>query len=199
LLWKAIGVSASYYYSIVALSKIGTSITLNNYRKNSLQGDSALAEIYTGFGVTTTFRQNNITLTKSKAASGSVQLNLNNTPDIAQTIAVTCFGLGTSCVLTGLHTLRIKETDRLSAMKKELEKFGAQVNITDDSLTVLPGTLITAKLIEVETYNDHRMAMAFAPLAVKMPIVIKNADVVSKSYPAFWDDLRAINFSVEAL
>jgi 3-phosphoshikimate 1-carboxyvinyltransferase len=191
--------SASYYYSVIALSKPGTEITLTNYKENSLQGDSGIVELYSELGVKTTFGTGSITLTKSNASLTSLNLNLNNTPDIAQTIAVTCAGLGVNCTLTGLHTLKIKETDRLSALKHELEKFGAQVKITDDSITISPGTITTGDHVAVETYNDHRMAMAFAPLAVKKPIIIKDAGVVSKSYPTFWNDLRTINFSVKEL
>lgn len=120
-------------------------------------------------------------------------INLKNTPDLAQTIAVTCFGLHIDCKLTGLHTLKIKETDRLSALKIELEKLGAQVIITNRSLELINSGKIN-KNISIDTYNDHRMAMAFAPLALKVPITINNAGVVSKSYPSFWDDLGKINF-----
>lgn len=189
--------SASYYYSIVALSEIGTSIKLTSFRQDSLQGDSALVKIYEDFGVETTFAENNITLSKtSNPQPATLNFELNNTPDIAQTIAVTCLGLGMGCHITGLHTLKIKETDRLSALKNELEKCGAEVMITDDSLTLKPDAGILTD-VSIETYNDHRMAMAFAPLAVKVPITIKDAGVVSKSYPLFWDDLRRTGFVIE--
>jgi 3-phosphoshikimate 1-carboxyvinyltransferase len=187
--------SASYFYSIVALSDIGTTIALSAFKDNSLQGDRALAERYKTFGVETTFTDNIITLSKTKIEIANVGFNLNHTPDIAQTIAVTCFGLGISCALSGLHTLKIKETDRLIALKHELEKLGAAVSLTDDSLSLEPARKINLG-IAIETYDDHRMAMAFAPLALKVPIVINDADVVSKSYPAFWDDLRKIGFSI---
>lgn len=189
--------SASYYYSIIALSEIGASFKLTSFRQDSLQGDSALVKIYEDFGVETVFSENAITLAKThnpKLATFSLQLN--NTPDIAQTIAVTCLGLGIGCHITGLHTLKIKETDRLSALKTELEKCGAAVTIIDDSLTLKPFAGILPD-VSVETYNDHRMAMAFAPLAVKVPITIKDAGVVSKSYPLFWDDLRRTGFVIE--
>jgi 3-phosphoshikimate 1-carboxyvinyltransferase len=120
---------------------------------------------------------------------------LSNAPDIAQTIAVTCFGLGISCLLTGLHTLKIKETDRLFALKTEIEKLGGQVNITEDSLTLNASNIIRSH-VAIDTYNDHRMALAFAPLALKTPIIINHAEVVSKSYPSFWDDLKSIGFEV---
>jgi 3-phosphoshikimate 1-carboxyvinyltransferase len=120
-------------------------------------------------------------------------INLKNTPDLAQTIAVTCLGLNIDCKLTGLHTLKIKETDRLAALKIEIEKLGAKVKITDRSLELVNTGNIN-KNIFIDTYNDHRMAMAFAPMALKVPININNAGVVSKSYPDFWDDLRKIDF-----
>lgn len=189
--------SASYFYGIVALSEAGTKISLSEFRENSFQGDSALIEIYRGFGVETAFADGTMTLTKKDLPTPlSINLDLNDTPDLAQTVAVTCFGLGCGCTLVGMHTLRIKETDRLEALKSELEKLGAEVSITADSLTLLPSAGIS-KGIKIKTYGDHRMAMAFAPLAVKAPILIEEAEVVRKSYPAFWDDLRSIGFNLE--
>ena len=187
--------SASYYYSIAAMSAIGTSITLSSYKQNSLQGDSALATIYKSFGVTTTFKDNSVTLQKVEEVTLDTQINfdLKNAPDIAQTISVTAFGLGLECHLTGLHTLKIKETDRLVALKTEIEKLGGQVAITDNSLTLKKATN-RQQNITIATYNDHRMAMAFAPLALKVPIIIEDSKVVSKSYPTFWDDLAALGF-----
>ena len=125
----------------------------------------------------------------------TLNLKLNNSPDIAQTIAVTCFGLGIGCHLTGLHTLKIKETDRLEALKFELTKLGANVSVTNDSLTLEPSEKINEN-ISIKTYQDHRMAMAFAPLALKIPISIEEAEVVSKSYPTFWDDLEKFGFQI---
>ena len=183
--------SASYYYSLVALSN-DAEITLKSYKKNSLQGDSILSEIYQKLGVETVFGENFITLKKNNAkVSKHIMLDLQNAPDIAQTIVVTCFGLNISCGLLGLHTLKIKETDRLVALKNELQKFGAKVRITDDSLH-LKSTSEIKKGVLVNTYNDHRMAMAFAPLFLKTSLEIEDADVVSKSYPDFWTDLQKL-------
>ena len=120
---------------------------------------------------------------------------MNDTPDLAQTIAVTCLGLKISCELNGLHTLKIKETDRLVALKNEISKFGAIVKITNDSLQLIAKKNLKYD-VEIDTYNDHRMAMAFAPLALKNNIKIKNEKVVTKSYPAFWDDLQSIGFQI---
>lgn len=239
--------SASYFYSMIALSPEGTSIKLSSYKKDSLQGDSALQHLYKDLGVETDFEGDSIRLIKTPNPKPQTQnLELNNTPDIAQTIAVTCFGLGIGCHLAGLHTLKIKETDRLAALKTELEKLGAKVDITNDSLTLYPhqlfkgmgearspqslrggttkqpgrgvggedlsGTSEATPLSfgegrgedncmseAIQTYNDHRMAMAFAPLALKRDIIIKDAGVVSKSYPAFWEDLEVLGFGVYQL
>ena len=187
--------SASYFYSVVALSEIGTQITLSSYKKESMQGDSVLSEIYKGFGVETKFNNNkSISISKvNNLKLETLNLELNNAPDIAQTISVTCFGLGIGCHLTGLHTLKIKETDRLEALKTELSKLGAEISVTNDSLHLEPSTKINEN-ISIATYQDHRMAMAFAPLALKTDIIIEDALVVSKSYPAFWEDLKSIGF-----
>ena len=123
---------------------------------------------------------------------------LNNSPDIAQTIAVTCFGLGIGCHLTGLHTLKIKETDRLEALKTELTKLGAIVSVTNDSLTIEQSNNLIIES-SINTYQDHRMAMAFAPLALKTTLVINEAEVVSKSFPTFWEDLKSIGFKISEI
>ncbi|MBO6879183.1 3-phosphoshikimate 1-carboxyvinyltransferase [Winogradskyella sp.] len=190
--------SASYFYSIVALSELNTEITLTSYKKDSLQGDSVLAEIYKEFGVATKFKDNSITLTKSSNidSQSSIDLDLSNAPDIAQTIAVTAFGLGLECYMSGLHTLKIKETDRLVALKIELEKLGAEVEITDATLHLKPSSIINID-VSIATYKDHRMAMAFAPLALRTSLTIKDADVVSKSYPDFWNDLKSLGFNLK--
>jgi 3-phosphoshikimate 1-carboxyvinyltransferase len=192
--------SASYFYSVVALSEIGTQITLSNYKINSIQGDSTLVEIYKDFGVETAFNNDkSITISKTNNCQYSiVNRQLNNCPDIAQTIAVTCFGLGIGCNLTGLDTLKIKETDRLEALKIELTKLGAYVAVTNDSLTLTTSSEIN-KNISIATYQDHRMAMAFAPLALKVPIIIEDAEVVSKSFPVFWEDLEKIGFKTDGV
>jgi 3-phosphoshikimate 1-carboxyvinyltransferase len=191
--------SASYYYSIIALSQPGAEITISSFAEDSNQGDSALAEIYKQFGVITTFSGETIILTKGNFKPETLNLELNNTPDIAQTIAVTCLGLGIGCTLTGLHTLKIKETDRLAALKTELEKFGADIQVTNDSLMLKPfnWNKKSMAVVSVETYNDHRMAMAFAPLALKTGLIIKDAGVVSKSYPTFWDDMAKPGFIIQ--
>ena len=185
--------SASYYYSLIALSEIGTEITLNSYKENSLQGDSILAEIYKCFGVETEFQNHKIHLKKvQKTSISHFEYDLKQAPDIAQTIAVTCAGLGISCHLTGLHTLKIKETDRLEALKTELQKLGVDIEVSDKDLTLKTQSQPLKSHINIDTYNDHRMAMAFAPLALYVPININDTEVVSKSYPEFWEDLARV-------
>jgi 3-phosphoshikimate 1-carboxyvinyltransferase len=187
--------SASYYFSIAALSD-AASITISSYKENSLQGDSALINLYKAMGVESSFNGNQLTLTKKTNFNyQDLTFDLNNTPDIAQTIVVTCLGLGIGCHLTGLHTLKIKETDRLEALRIELTKLGANISVTNDSLTLVPTKEINPN-VSIATYNDHRMAMAFAPLAFRVPIYIENAEVVSKSYPDFWEDLKKLGFKI---
>ena len=184
--------SASYFYSLIALSNVNSKVTLSTYKRDSLQGDSILKELYEVFGVETQFCDEGMVLTKiSEAETTSINFDLSNAPDIAQTISVTSFGLGLECYLTGLHTLKIKETDRLTALKVELEKLGAEVDITKDSLHLKRSCYIEQN-IEIDTYNDHRMAMAFAPLALKTSITINDHEVVSKSYPDFWEDMMQL-------
>ncbi|HCQ12831.1 3-phosphoshikimate 1-carboxyvinyltransferase [Flavobacterium sp.] len=191
--------SASYWFSIVALSEIGTQVTLSSYKKDSLQGDSSLVEIYKNFGIETIFENNSITISKINSHNPQPKTyNQKSSPDIAQTIAVTSFGLGIGCHLTGLHTLKIKETDRLEALKIELSKLGATISVTNDSLTIEQSNNLNSN-IAIATYQDHRMAMAFAPLALKVPIIINDAEVVSKSYPTFWEDLKNVGFELSEL
>ena len=189
--------SASYFYSIIALADVGSEINLSAYKKESLQGDSCLAEIYQHFGVKTTFGKNAINLKKVKLSTKeTLEIDLKNAPDIAQTIAVTCFAEGIACNLSGLHTLKIKETDRLVALHDELSKLGATIFVTDISLH-LKKSLVINENIAIKTYNDHRMAMAFAPLALRVPIKILNAEVVTKSYQKFWKDMQQIGIKID--
>ena len=191
--------SASYFYSIIATAAIGSSIKLSAYKEESLQGDSCLSEIYTHFGVATVFGKDCVTLKKEhKTNLEPLIIDLKNAPDIAQTIVVTCFSEGISCNLTGLHTLKIKETDRLEALKEELTNLGASISVTNDSLHLEQSSEINQN-IAIKTYNDHRMAMAFAPLALKVPIKILNAEVVTKSFQKFWDDMQQIGIKLEEL
>ena len=183
--------SASYFYSLAALST-SADIQLSSYKSRSNQGDAVVARIYEQLGVQTEYSGDRISLRKVAVKKPkSLNLNLADSPDIAQTIVVTCFGLGIACELKGLHTLKIKETDRLEALKAELEKLGARVEITADCIRLQAAGEIREN-IRIDTYNDHRMAMAFAPLALRVPLQIADAGVVSKSYPKFWEDLELL-------
>ena len=188
--------SASYFYSIAALSD-SARLTLSTFFKESLQGDSRLVDIYKIFGVETKFEKNHIILMKNKIdLPKSINLNLKDSPDLAQTIIVTCLGLGVDCRLDGLHTLKIKETDRLIALKNEIEKFNVdKVEITENSITLENNSNLKHEVV-IDTYNDHRMAMSFAPLSLLVPIKINNPEVVTKSYVNFWNDLESLGFNI---
>jgi len=188
--------SASYFYSIAALSD-SARLTLSSFFKESLQGDSRLVDIYKIFGVETKFEENHIILIKNKIdLPKSINLNLKDSPDLAQTIIVTCLGLGVDCRLDGLHTLKIKETDRLIALKNEIEKFNVdKVEITENSITLENNSNLKHEVV-IDTYNDHRMAMSFAPLSLLVPIKISNPEVVTKSYVNFWNDLESLGFNI---
>ena len=188
--------SASYFFSIAALSN-SVRLTLSTFFKNSLQGDSKLVDIYKIFGIETEFEEDHIILRKSKIdLPKSINLNLKDSPDLAQTVIVTCLGLGVDCTLDGLHTLKIKETDRLIALKNEIEKFNVdKVEITENSITLENNSDLKHEVI-IETYNDHRMAMSFAPLSLLVPIIINDPEVVSKSYVNFWNDLESLGFDI---
>ena len=184
--------SASYFYSFLALDR--QKITLKNFNKNSLQGDSRIAEIYSQFfGIDTIFNENQqeITLIPKSNFSlpQSIQLNMNDCPDIAQTVCVTAAALKISFEIGGLATLKIKETDRLSALQNELKKIGCETEIRDNSIKSVLYTN-PEKNISIATYGDHRMAMAFAPYSLILEIEIQNPEVVEKSFPDFWEFVK---------
>lgn len=183
--------SASYFYSLVALAEIGYSLKLSKFSFKSLQGDSKVADIYKSFGVNTIYLDDLVILKKIELNTDKFSFDLTSNPDLAQTICVTCLGLGIKCNLTGLHTLKIKETNRLLALKKELSKFNLEVKISDDSISFDNVDFLKSNVV-IETYDDHRMAMSFACLAAKVKIIIKDSEVVSKSYKSFWSDLERI-------
>ena len=188
--------SASYFYSIAALSDF-SDITLNTFCKNSIQGDSNLVEIYKNFGVKTTYINNGINLSKTDVKlEKKISLDLTDNPDLAQTIIVTCLGLGIDCDLYGLQTLKIKETDRLKALKSEIKKFGVdKIEITDNSIHLENKSKLKSN-ISIDTYDDHRMAMSFVPLSILKRIKINDPMVVSKSYVNFWDHLEKLGFKI---
>ncbi|QAR30187.1 3-phosphoshikimate 1-carboxyvinyltransferase [Ornithobacterium rhinotracheale] len=190
--------SASYWYSMAALSK-DCDITLSTYKKDSLQGDARLVPIYEKyFGVMTLWHNNKVILRKKTDFTPPevIRLDLNKNPDLAQTIAVTCAGLKIKVKLTGLHTLKIKETDRLVALKTELKKCGVESIITDDSIELVAFEDVWQTPC-IETYEDHRMALSFTPLALTREMEIKCPEVVNKSYPKFWRDLEYVGFNIQ--
>ena len=193
--------SASYFYSLVALSK-KRCVHLSSFKTNSLQADAALASLYKTLGVTTTaIDSQTIALSKNDTPlPADFKADLTPSPDLAQTIAVTCFGLGIACHLTGLHTLKIKETDRLVALQNELTKLGAVVHITQDTLLLESHEIAfenRTQDIEIATYDDHRMAMAFGVLAELFCVTIQDPMVVTKSYPAYYSDLKKMGISAD--
>lgn len=193
--------SASYFYSICALSR-NSVIELCRFYKNSLQGDSILVQVFEKLGVRTEYTVNGIRISSQTSITNSFNFDCNDCPDLAQTIAVTCFGLGIECYLTGLSTLKIKETDRLVALKSELEKLGAQITVTADSIYLKKHSInlktgFTPQSTIIQTYHDHRMALSFAALSmITNKLTIDDETVVEKSYPGFWRDLKSLGFNV---
>ena len=192
--WSAV----SYYYSIVALSSAGTKLTLKNLFKNSLQADSACEKIYRNLGVETEFKNNEIIISKIKEANKlPLELDFIQCPDIAQTVVCSCVGLQIPFRFTGLQTLKLKETDRIIALKHECKKFGIELEVTDNSIQWNGEQSLSQEISNsVSTYNDHRMAMSIAPLCLLVKnVMIENAEVVSKSYPLFWEHIKSIGIN----
>lgn len=193
--WSA----ASYYYSIMTLSKINSKLTISGLFKKSLQADSVCSDIYKGFGVNTDFLENEIIITKTQNNIGKFffEYDFINCPDIAQTIACTCIGLKIPFNFTGLQTLKVKETDRIVALQNEFKKFGFELIISENSIQwINENTISSLTPISIATYNDHRMAMSFATLCLLVDnLVIEDAEVVSKSYPLFWEHLKQIGIN----
>lgn len=185
--------SVSYFYSFAALAET-VDLKIHSFKKNSLQGDADLVQIYKNhFGIETEFHENSIRLSKiPNHQLNDFELDLNSSPDIAQTIIFTAAGLGIKCKLTGLETLKIKETDRIFALQNELKKIGVETIATDSSLEMV-NYLKVDEIPLFETYHDHRMAMSVAPLSLLFPISIKDPNVVEKSYPNFWNDVSELN------
>ena len=188
--WSA----ASYWYSFVALAK-EAEIKLIGLKQKSLQGDIAISKMMNELGVMSAFEQDGVLL-KKIPHKRDVSFDFTDCPDLAQTIAVTCAAKGIHCQMTGLESLRIKETDRIAALKKELKKFKTKLKETSPGIWELkPKFFPNDTPITIETYDDHRMAMAFAPMATQQPIIVNNPSVVEKSYPRFWEDLEKTGIS----
>ena len=193
--WSA----ASYWYEIKSIIP-NLEIVLIGLNKCSDQGDSHIAEYFTKLGVTTTFTEKGVALGYDETkVTDTLTIDLADQPDLAQTFAVTACLKGIPFKITGLSTLKIKETDRMAALISELAKLGYRITEVDNSSLIWDGSTIpTNKKIEIETYKDHRMAMAFAPAAKFLPgITILDAGVVSKSYPEYWKHLQKIGFKME--
>ena len=192
--WSA----ASYWYALVALAPAGSEITLPRLRQESLQGDQAIAGMMTHFGVQTTFLPDGIHLQQQIIPASAVLLTLDFTdcPDLAQTVAVVAAALAIPIDMTGLESLRIKETDRIAALQTELAKFGGGLREVAAGRFRAESAGFAVDNQTVATYHDHRMAMAFAPLAMRGPLTIESPNVVRKSYPQFWKELADSGFVI---
>lgn len=187
--------SASYWYALVALAE-EADIFLPGLNGYSLQGDSILPELMANFGVTSQFINGGVRLLRSDKQISRKIFDFKDCPDLAQTVIVCCAALGHEATFTGLQTLRIKETDRILALQQELRKTGT---ILEEKGLVykLRFEEMPAGPIRIETYEDHRMALSFATLAMVLPQVeIADPEVIVKSYPGFWDDLESMGFSI---
>lgn len=191
--WSA----ASYWFSIAALAQ-EAEIQLQGLRKNSWQGDSVIAQLATHFGVKATFNETGVLLTKDNTNSATSQaIDFEDCPDLAQTYLVLAAAKKVNVTATGLESLYIKETDRVAALQAELKSFKAILEETKKGEVALNANNFEAnEKVSITTYDDHRMAMAFAPLALLQPITIQHPEVVVKSYPDFWNDLRKAGFTV---
>lgn len=187
--WSA----ASYWYEIAAFCE-EVDFKITGLQEGSLQSDSACVDIYRSFGIESRFENDGVRLVKTGKANPSYNYDFTECPDIAQTVACSMFGLGVTGRLTGLESLRIKETDRVSAIKNEIEKLGGVVEVEGDDIIIKESKPFQSALID--TYEDHRMAMAFAPLAIVQYLEIDEPEVVVKSYPEYWKDLKANGFEM---
>ena len=191
--WSA----ASYWYQIAALAPEAT-ITLPKLLANSYQGDSKVAELFGWLGVETSYQEDGVTLTKSTPKVERMEYDFVNQPDLVQTFVVTCALLGIPFRFTGLQSLKIKETDRIEALVKEMRKLGFVIKDSENSTLSWEGERCTREEGAIDTYEDHRMAMAFAPASLKISdLFINNPQVVSKSYPRYWENLQAAGFIIK--
>lgn len=196
--WSA----ASYYYAMAAFAE-EVDLELDGLFEESVQGDAVLSEMMESFGVKTTFTSTGVRLEKSGKAEEVFEWDFIECPDLAQTLAVICAGTGTPGLFTGLKTLKIKETDRIKALQNELGKVNSFFSLLPESVSkskqehyLVEGQAQWDTAPVFATYEDHRMAMAFAPLAMKGQIKIEEPDVVVKSYPDFWKDIGSLGFEV---
>ncbi|MBN2520470.1 MAG: 3-phosphoshikimate 1-carboxyvinyltransferase [Bacteroidales bacterium] len=192
---------ASYWYQMAALADI-VDLKIFGLNENSLQGDSEVVNIFELLGVETKFINNGIHLLKSRICVPRLDFNFSDYPDLVQTVVVTCVMKNIPFKISGAESLKIKETDRINALQKELAKYDAKIKEKTHGTIEWKGItkVIKEKIHSIKTYEDHRMAMAFAPVAmVKDAVIINNPEVVSKSYPNFWDDLKSVGFLIEEI
>lgn len=196
--------SASYLYAIAAIAE-SANLEISGLTNQKLQGDSAIVNIMKSFGVHTQFKEKAIIIHKEQVMTPFFEYDFISQPDIAQTISVVAAAKGTSLLMSGLQTLKIKETDRIAALKAELSKFSTSLMKmptkfaakTGIEYYMQEGKATTDIVPSIHTYDDHRMAMAFTPLALLYPIEIQNPEVVKKSYPSFWEDMIKLGFEVK--
>ena len=200
--WSA----ASYWYEMVALSRQpDAEVRLEGLMDGSKQGDSSVRYIFSLLGIRTIFKEKKagkptvVTLKKSGHRVPKLEYDFTGQPDLAQTVVVTCVMMGVPFHFTGLHTLKIKETDRIEALKRELRKLGYVINDVDGKELVWNGERCEPEaMAAIDTYDDHRMALSFAPVCMKQEVRINNPHVVSKSYPGFWEELSKAQFLVKS-
>ena len=190
--WSA----ASYWYSILSISDNINNLTLQGLKKKSNQGDSVISELMKSFGVNTQYKEDGIVLTKIKLDTEEIELDFRDCPDLAQTILVVAAYHKIKLKVSGVESLKIKETDRLLAMKNELKKIGCDFYEEGNYWILEKRSREIDDELSIDTYKDHRMAMAFAPLASKRSIIINDPDVVVKSYPTYWEDLKKVGFII---
>ncbi|MFZ1808137.1 MAG: 3-phosphoshikimate 1-carboxyvinyltransferase [Cyclobacteriaceae bacterium] len=187
--WSALG----YWYAIVALAQ-KSSITLCHVSSSSIQGDRVIVEIMEQLGVSTRFENGNAILSKTDSVKEHLEWDFTDCPDLAQTVLPVCAMKEVRGTFTGLESLYIKETDRIAALQNELNKVGAKLKETSQGVFSLTPGKVPSDKIKINTYHDHRMAMGFAPWATLMDLEIESPEVVNKSYPEFWDDLKGLGF-----
>lgn len=190
--WSA----ASYWYSILSISDNINNLTLQGLKKKSNQGDSVISELMKSFGVNTQYKEDGIVLTKIKLDTEEIELDFRDCPDLAQTILVVAAYHKIKLKVSGVESLKIKETDRLLAMKNELKKIGCDFYEEGNYWLLEKRKREIDDELSIDTYKDHRMAMAFAPLASKKSMIINDPDVVVKSYPTYWEDLKKVGFII---
>ena len=190
--WSA----ASYWYSILSISDNINNLTLQGLKKKSNQGDSVISELMKSFGVNTQYKEDGIVLTKIKLDTEEIELDFRDCPDLTQTILVVAAYHKIKLKISGVESLKIKETDRLLAMKNELKKMGCDFYEEGNYWVLEKRSQEIDDELSIDTYKDHRMAMAFAPLASKKSIIINDPDVVVKSYPTYWEDLKKVGFII---